>query len=135
MRFEWSEGLSTGVEAIDKVYRELFTRFNRLIQACDQGSGRDEAVKMIDFLNVHMLEHFRIEEDLQQKYGYPDIECHRKEHLSLLLELDHLQQQLAEMGPIPKLVALTNQMVAVWLIDHISRQDADFARFLSIARR
>jgi hemerythrin len=135
MRIEWDEGLSLGVEGLDRQHRELFSRFNDLIDACDRGNGADEAQRMLEFLNSHVAAHFAEEEELQFRYGYPDGLRHKEEHDAFIRELTSLEQQFRDQGPTTRLVATTNQIVVVWLIDHISRVDAEFARYLSIARR
>jgi hemerythrin len=135
MRITWDDSYSVGVEELDSQHRALFSRFDALIRACDVGTGREEAVRMLEFLNGYVMSHFKGEEELQRRYGYPDSERHRKEHMAFARELTSLMEQFREQGPTPRLVATTNQIVAVWLIDHISRMDAEFARYLAIARR
>lgn len=135
MQIEWNETYTVGVEEIDRQHRQLFSRFNDLISACDEGKGADEALRMLKFLNDYVTIHFAEEEELQRRYGYPDGRRHNDEHDAFVLELMNLEQQFREHGPTPRLVATTNQIVAVWLIDHISRVDAEFARYLSIVRR
>ena len=135
MRIEWDEGYSLGIEELDSQHRELFLRFNELIRACDTGTGADEAQRMLEFLNSYVAAHFAGEEELQCRYGYPDSRRHKEEHDAFVRELTSLEQQIREQGPTPRLVATTNQIVAVWLIDHISHMDAEFARYLSIVRR
>ena len=90
---------------------------------------------MIEFLDSYVATHFTEEEELLRRFGYPDGRRHKEEHDAFIRELTSLEQQFREYGPIPRLVATTNQIVAVWLIDHITRFDAEFARYLSIARR
>ena len=135
MLIEWDESFSLGVEELDRKHRELFTRFNELISACDTGNGADAARLMLEFLNSSVTAHFTEEEELQRRYGYPDCRRHNEEHIAFVHELTRLEQQFKVHGPTPRLVATTNQIVAVWLIDHISRVDAEFARYLSIVRR
>ena len=135
MRIEWSEGLSLDVDELDSQHQELFARFNELLRACDRGHGGDEAYRMLEFLNGYVVEHFSEEEALQHRFGYPAASRHKEEHDLFVRELTALELQFREQGPIPRLVATTNQIVAVWLIDHISRADAEFARFLSIVHR
>ena len=135
MRIEWEEGLSLGVEELDSQHRELFSRFNDLITACDTGCGREEALRMIEYLNGYVVSHCAREEELQRQYGYPNYSRHKEEHDTFVRELFSLHRQFREQGPTPRLVATTNHVVAVWLIDHISRMDAEFARYLSIVRR
>jgi hemerythrin len=126
---------SVGIEELDREHQELLSRFNALIRACDEGKGREEALRMLEYLNSSMLEHFTTEEALLQRYGFPDLERHQREHRKFIKDLTNLEHNFQEFGPIPRLVATTNQLVALWLIDHIWRMDAEFARFVAIARR
>ena len=135
MLIDWNESYSLGVEELDSLHRELFVRFNELISACDSGCGADEARRMLTFLKRYVTDHFTEEEDMLSRYGYPDTFRHKAEHDSFINELNSLEQQFQEQGATPRMVATINQTVAIWLIDHISRMDAGFARFLTIARR
>jgi hemerythrin len=135
MKIKWEESFSLGMEELDNQHREMFSRFNDLITACTTGSGREEALRMVEYLNSYAAAHFTKEEELQHQYGYPNSSRHKEEHDAFVRELSSLEQQFREQGPVPRLVATTNHVVAVWLIDHISRLDAEFARYLSIVRR
>lgn len=45
MAIEWTDELATGVNKIDNQHKELFKRINNLLDACNQGKGKDEVKK------------------------------------------------------------------------------------------
>ena len=64
MAIEWTEDLATGVPEIDAQHKELFSRINRLLEACNQGQGRAEVGKTLAFLEEYVLIHFSTEEKI-----------------------------------------------------------------------
>lgn len=123
MKIEWREYLSVGVDEIDEQHRELFRRFNTLLEACENNEGSREVFRLLDFLDSYVESHFADEEKLQQESHFPDYPAHRELHRKFRQDLADLKGEFREHGPIPRLVATTNRIVVGWLMDHISRMD------------
>ena len=64
MAIEWTEDLATGVNKIDNQHKELFKRINNLLEACNQGRGKNEVEKVIKFLDDYVIIHFSEEENI-----------------------------------------------------------------------
>jgi hemerythrin len=127
----WQESLRIGFETIDSHHKEIFKRYNQLLQACSVGKGREEIAHFIKFLHDYINYHFAEEEAIQLKYSYPGYEEHHKEHERFSRDLVSLERLLAEEGAVLSLVIQTNKLSLNWLVHHISITDKALAEFLS----
>ncbi|HEY6873342.1 MAG TPA: bacteriohemerythrin [Geobacteraceae bacterium] len=133
MAIEWREELATGNGLIDDQHKELFKRFNNLLAACNQGKGKEEVGNLLLFLGDYVRSHFAMEEELQKKHGYPEYQAHKAEHEGFIRDLHSLENESRDSGTGVALVIQTNQMMAGWLIKHISGTDKKLANFLHAA--
>lgn len=127
----WQDSLRIGFDTIDSHHKEIFKRYNQLLQACSVGKGRDEIAHFIKFLHEYIKYHFAEEEAIQLKYSYPGYEDHHKEHERFSRDLVSLERLLAEEGAVLALVIQTNKLSLNWLVHHISVTDKALADFLS----
>jgi hemerythrin len=133
MGLQWRDNLATGNEDIDEQHQEMFRRYNRLLAACKEGYGKEEARIMLIFLGDYVKEHFSAEERLQIRSGYPGYSAHRQMHAGFVKTLRDLEEQLRTDGATVSLVIQTNQILADWLTQHISGADKELADFLKQA--
>ena len=68
---EWNKRLATGIDEIDDQHKELFSRINLLMEACNVGKGREEVAHLLQFLSTYIRVHFDSEEQIQIESGYP----------------------------------------------------------------
>jgi hemerythrin len=127
---KWNLNLATGNSDIDSHHMELFRRFGNLIDACNQGKGKEEVCSLLQFLGVYVMTHFAAEEELMQRHNYPRYQAHREEHEGFIRDLNSLEEQLRQEGATIDLVIQTNQTMISWLINHISDTDKEMAMFL-----
>ncbi|RII25405.1 MAG: hemerythrin [Geobacter sp.] len=130
MAVEWSEKLATGNDDIDNQHKELFRRFNNLLDACHQRKGKEEVSKLILFLGDYVRTHFSMEESLQKRCSFPGYSDHKKQHDGFIHDLKKLEQQFNLEGATLLLVIQTNQTMMDWLINHINSTDKKFAEYL-----
>jgi len=130
MAVDWRKDLEVGVPEIDDQHRELFRRFNALLDACNQGKGKEEVFKLLLFLDDYIRSHFEAEERLQRKVGYPGYGEHHAQHKEFVRELKNLETEFHSDGATISLVIKMNQLVVSWLIQHISKKDGDLAAYM-----
>jgi len=130
MAIEWRDDLATGNELIDDQHKELFSRFNRLLESCQGGKGKDEVTRMILFLGDYVRSHFATEEQLQLRHNYPGYTAHKAQHDAFIEDFRKLEDQFRSQGASFVLVIQTNQTMVDWLIKHIGGTDKAFAGFL-----
>lgn len=123
MSITWKEDLAIGVEQIDNQHKELIGRIDSLFEACNKGKGKEEVLKVIDYLGDYVVTHFSDEENLQKKYGYPEYNSHRMLHAQFIKDFGTLKDTLSKDGVTPGLIIKMNRLLTDWLINHIKKMD------------
>ncbi|MDR0869115.1 MAG: hemerythrin family protein [Planctomycetota bacterium] len=130
MAYTWDAVLETGNELIDRQHQELIIAINNLLDACNNGKGRDAAESTLEFMVNYALKHLRDEEELQVRHQYPHYAGHKKMH-------DHFKRAIAEIvlhfrenGTTVALVGKLNISIGEWLTNHIKNEDARLARYI-----
>lgn len=130
MAFQWNQGLSVGVQAIDDQHKEIFARVNRLLQAASQGKGKDELGQVIEFLGSYVISHFGAEERLMVQHPYPGAAAHRSQHQQFLRTFTQLAGDFKKEGPTSQLVIALQKQVCDWLVNHIGKLDREFGSYI-----
>lgn len=133
MGIQWRESLAIGIEEIDQQHKELLEHFDRLLTACEVGKGMEELKNLLEFLHQYVRTHFRDEEEIQRKHGYPGYDAHRREHESFVARVGKLQAEIDNGGVAVYHVIETNNLLFKWLINHISKVDRELGKFLKEA--
>jgi len=133
MGIEWRESLAIGIEEIDGQHRQLLSRFDQLLRACESGQGIDELKRLLAFLDEYVVLHFGDEERIQQRHIYPGYASHKREHESFIARLQALKGEIDREGVALHHVVETNSMLLKWLIHHISTVDVQLGKFLKSA--
>jgi hemerythrin-like metal-binding protein len=123
----WKDEYSVGVEKIDRQHRHLFEIINKLIG--HSGTSKDPGLvseTLTEMLN-YAKEHFSTEEELMQKYGYPEIEQHREQHIYFFkttaeLSINALNKQSMVSDEII-------EFLKMWLTLHILKCDMKYKEF------
>lgn len=74
LNITFDDNLVTGNETIDTQHKELIDRIQNFVTACQNGDSKVKAIKMLDYLDEYTDFHFKEEEKLQEKSGYPERE-------------------------------------------------------------
>jgi hemerythrin len=127
MDYKWDSSLETGNELIDGQHKGLFDAINKLLDTCRQGRGKEELSKSLDFLTQYTIKHFFDEEQLQQKYKYPDFQNHKKYHDEFKITVRDLSHEMILKGASDKLIEEVKAKIGGWLVTHIKGQDLKVA--------
>jgi hemerythrin len=127
---EWNENLATGVQEIDDQHKELISRINGVLDACNERKGKEVVEETLDFLGAYVIEHFRAEERLQQRYNYPTYDLHKDLHDQFIERLKELKNKFSEEGANLTLVLQVNRVIVEWFIAHINKVDKEFAKYM-----
>jgi hemerythrin len=130
MEYKFDKSLETGHEKIDEQHKQLFDTLNSIIEASQQGCGKDEIYKTLDFLNQYTIMHFMTEENLQKHYEYPDYLQHKKYHDDFKATVKELTNTLIEKGPVKELIDTAVKTVGDWLVTHIKGNDIKLAAYI-----
>jgi diguanylate cyclase (GGDEF)-like protein/hemerythrin-like metal-binding protein/PAS domain S-box-containing protein len=115
---EWSEELLIGLPVIDKQHARLVALLNHISNAVKTGQEAKQIMALLDELVVFTRHHFATEEQLMDRYGYPDALAHRQEHRKLVEDLLGIQRQFDRVS-----LMLTLQSLKEWLRKHIDGDD------------
>jgi hemerythrin len=127
---QWTSYLSVGIDFIDDQHKELFNRINILLEACNNGKGKDIISGTLDFLQEYVVQHFQAEEDYMTRFNYPDYAKHKAQHEQFIADLRKIKDQFEAEGASGLIVIQTNRVVVNWLNKHIRNVDTLFGEFL-----
>jgi len=130
MAFLWDPSMAVGVPLIDQQHQELFRRVNSLLAIMHRGFARLETEHLLVFLAGYTAQHFKAEERLMERHGFPDQVSHRQAHAAFEQKLEVLRAKFAAEGSTCDLSIAVNRMVCGWLREHTSGADVSLARHL-----
>ncbi len=133
MPINWNPNLAVGYEIIDNQHKELFARVNRLLDAMTRGEGKQEVEKVVNFLGEYVVTHFKAEEEIMQKYQYPDYANHKKQHAQLIHTFTEIKVRINYDGVSPLTTIQVQRELGDWLINHIGKQDQALGAFIKSA--
>jgi diguanylate cyclase (GGDEF)-like protein/hemerythrin-like metal-binding protein/PAS domain S-box-containing protein len=126
---EWlvfKESDLVGVAEIDAQHRQLVCFVNDINRAISSNDDQSKVDKLLDGLLKFTMHHFLTEHGFMQKYHYPNMQAHDREHAKLTGELGSTIQKFGSEGDL-----LVLQKIKDWLIAHIRDSDIALGRFLN----
>ena len=96
LNITFDDNLVTGNKTIDTQHKELIDRIQNFVIACQNGDSKVKAIKLLDYLNEYTDFHFKEEEALQEKAGYPEREKHYEKHEEFKKTIQELYEYLQE---------------------------------------
>jgi len=119
-RFEWIPSLAINVEPVDSQHQRLFEIYN---SACASEEDSFDQIELVKELFRYSQVHFREEESLMAKVGYPaeELDRHKQLHRAFIRRLDHFQGTRSW--------ELLN-FFREWLLRHILAVDSKVGRFM-----
>jgi len=96
LRLVWRKAYECGQSTIDEQHRRLFECANNLLTAFIDGRPKDEVMSLLDTLIANVVKHFRHEEGLLRRSGYPHAEEHARVHDALIARAVELTDRYRE---------------------------------------
>ena len=124
----WNPRWETGAPEIDGQHRELFLHFDQIFEAVAQHREAEQVAQTLQFMASYVESHFRMEEDLMERFAYPGKAPHHAIHEGLRAQVKDL---IAAHQRDP--AAVTEEVptfLAEWLISHIDEQDRALAAYV-----
>ncbi|MCW1712555.1 MULTISPECIES: EAL domain-containing protein [Synergistaceae] len=88
IKIEWRSGCRSGDHQIDRQHRALISSANSIINLLLKDGSRDTILTLLENLNAEISDHFRYEEDVMLKVGFPERERIAEEHKEILKKFD-----------------------------------------------
>lgn len=126
--FPWTKELSLGLPEIDKQHKRLVALVNELHAAMKLKKGSVTSGKVLDELVRYTETHFAFEEELFDKYEYPDRAAHKKQHADLVRQVNDFKNEFKS-GRAGLSMDLMH-FLTDWLKGHIMKTDKAYAPFL-----
>jgi len=128
---KFSPDLETKVPKIDEQHKELFKRINDVIAMGAKSVTKEETDKTFKMLGDYITQHFRDEEELQRKSGYPKLDWHRQQHQLYIDSFNKLKKEYDQNGPSAAFTLQLNKSIIDWIVKHIRHVDIELGKFLN----
>ncbi len=124
----WGPAFEIGIRTIDEQHRRLVGMVNEFYHRLREGASKVDLERLLAGLIDYTATHFRTEEELFDKYGYPDGEIHKKIHQKLVEKVLSYKKRVeaGEAGVAYDLLAFLKS----WLSNHICVTDKKYGPFL-----
>ncbi len=122
----WHTSNELGIPIIDEQHRGLVSTINSFHYLIKEGQG-EEVIRPIIMTLVQYIEiHFRTEEPLMQKAGFPGYDDHIRLHRSLTTKT----KRIAEEAVTKSNAYIALEFLKDWWLDHINNVDRQYAPYL-----
>ena len=115
-----------GIDISDKHHRNLLDIINELYDSLLKGANKDIISHYLKRLDVFALTHFKAEEELMLKVGYPDFKKHNKIHNEFTKKMSEFEK-LNYVSPVGK--DLVKYLIS-WVMEHVLIEDKKYASFI-----
>ena len=125
----WTHASMVGVEAMDGEHAIMMDAMNELRSALVSGARQAQSNELMNKLIELTRMHFRNEEHLLERFGFPGLAQHSAEHERLLAQLQesfHRLQQ-AETVSMGELLCFLHD----WFLDHVEGLDQQYGPWLN----
>ena len=121
--FKWNKNLETGIAQIDSQHMELFSRIDKLELAILSCKEEPELVRLIEYLETYVHEHFSEEEERMQLINYPDFYAHQEEHKKFTSFYNSLKREYLSKGADCYLALDVDKEIRKWWENHVLKTD------------
>jgi len=125
----WSPGYSVGIKEIDSQHMKLVDMINNLHDGMKSGKGKEALENIFNELVSYTTFHFAHEEQLFQKYNYPETITHKRQHTDLVEQVLAYKTSY-ESGKSLLSMDIMN-FLKDWLLKHIAGTDKKYTAFLN----
>jgi hemerythrin len=127
---EWSDKYLVGVQRIDfehRIFLDLIIDFEKSVI---DGAGKSVLENILNEIILYARFHFRSEENMMARVGYPALAAHRDIHYQLIDVLNNKMSALS-VGSIEPAEVLT--FLIDWFVKHTTLEDTKIAAFMQSA--
>ncbi len=128
LQMKWDESMTTGNPEIDEQHRQLIDALNTLIQAMQQGKGRQEINHTFDFLASYVQTHFSFEEACMEKHRCPVAGKNKVLHAKFIAAMNSMLEQFEREGPSAALAIRVKDELLDWFVAHIRGVDTQLKK-------
>ena len=123
----WKDDYSVKIAIIDQQHKKLIDLLNRMHDSMKGGRGKEAVGSILTELVDYAGSHFKTEEGLMQTHGYPALEIHRLEHVTLTKKVLAFKADF-DAGITSGTIDVLNFLKG-WLDHHILGTDKHYSQF------
>ncbi|MBF0273361.1 MAG: bacteriohemerythrin [Magnetococcales bacterium] len=127
--FRWDSAFNIQLLEMDTHHKKLVEIANAIMEILRHGADREALESTFESLIDYTEYHFKAEEQLMQRYGYPDLERHQEKHRHLVQQVLEYRHQLQEPSVLHQ--ADFKGFFTQWLVRHILNDDLNYGVFLN----
>ena len=132
-KFIWDEKYSVGLSSLDKQHKRFFEIGNNLIDLAEKPEPtHNELLSMIKELEDYAFYHLKTEEELFEKFQYPESQTHIEAHEQYRDKVKHYLAIVSAESPSSDLRKLAEEIASYsiyWLTNHILIMDKEYTAF------
>lgn len=132
-RIDWNDEFKLGLPTIDAEHKELLAVCNQFLDAVQAQAPLRQLADILHAMIARARNHFRAEEHMLDRHGYPALAAHKAEHDRLLVQAEALKSRYDDAGQEEEMSRLTTEtatFLQTWLLDHIRANDRPYRPFL-----
>ena len=131
MKLGWKQGFMTGIPEIDEQHQGLLALINALDEHRERFPNEHEIFTTLNALVKYAENHFATEEQYMERFQYPQILPHKRQHATFLATVFQFAKMLEEKDSsvFPKMVTFLHD----WYGSHIGNTDREYKEYF-IAR-
>lgn len=133
MALHWEESLKIGVPVIDEQHEEIFSKFDQLTQALEDGTAPVDIAELLNYLNRFAESHFAAEEELMRLYRYPGLDEQIRYHEEFKDNVRTLSEMSAHNLPAKEIAIKANATIIRYFINHVRKVDSKIASYINSA--
>jgi hemerythrin len=126
-KVNWSPKYSVGVKIMDEQHKKLILMLNRLIGSENIKTDSEVISELIMQMITYGQEHFKAEENLMAKSGYPQLDQHYQSHVKYKKKVADLC--IAVPLEVPVVPQVTLNFLIDWWQNHILNVDMKYKSF------
>lgn len=124
----WSDDFSVELDEVDEQHKWLFDATNRLHDETNKAVHSREVIgEIIEGLMDYTMNHFIMEEEMFQRYAYPQAQVHKAQHDKFTASILHTLTDFENGADVENEVLET---LKNWLVQHILKTDTSYVPFL-----
>jgi hemerythrin len=135
LTIRWDPSLTVGQAEIDAQHSGLFDFVRELVETMRNSRDQMQTHKAIDFVDGYIANHFRTEEKCMAKNNYPFLQLQIDEHRRFSRYFKGFKDDAKKDLDTRRTFLLFHAQVFLidWLVNHTSKLDRHFGRFLGRA--
>ncbi|WP_456418792.1 bacteriohemerythrin, partial [Methanocaldococcus infernus] len=121
---KWSKDLETGISTFDEEHKTLIETLNEVYSLLENKESEKAKELLRNNIVEYASKHFKHEEEIMEKYNYPELENHKKVH-SMFVNMI-VNKMLPKIEKSDSEFRSVVSFLVGWLVMHIKNMDKKY---------